>query len=302
MIRKIVAQGKGANTLTLPAEWIKLNNLKPGDDVEIIKKDNDLIITTAKKEEAPVRSVEINAKGNKILLIALISAYYRKGYDEIHVVLNNKEEQVVKDKVSKMIGYEIMESKNDKLIIKRVASASMEEYNSSVRRSCFSLKTMSRTLLEGLRSNDKKMLGEILEMDANIDKLTDYGRHILLKDSSVDPSNAPNSYLFLWTVEKIGDLLRDVAKIYLNKKVVVSKEILSFHEETDELLSEFYDLAFDFDKIRFQKFCEKKDRLKVKIDAILSKSSKEKAFHAFYLASIVRFIHDSIGQIVMKNI
>ena len=41
MIRKIVAQGKGANTLTLPAEWIKLNNLKPGDEVAIIKKNND---------------------------------------------------------------------------------------------------------------------------------------------------------------------------------------------------------------------------------------------------------------------
>ena len=305
MIRKIVAQGKGANTLTLPAEWIKLNNLKPGDEVAIIKKNNDLIITTSRKNEAPVKSIEINVEGNKILLTALLNVCYRKGYDEVYVVIHDDNEvSTIKDKVARMIGYEIMESKEGKMVIKRVASASIEEYNNSVKRACFTLKAMLDTLNIGLKEKNKKRLLEVIEMDANLDKLTDYGRHILLKDSSVDPSNAPNSYLFLWSMEKIGDLVRDIAKIYSNskQKIKIDSDIESLNEQVMSLASQFYDLAFALDNAKIPEFFSKRAALEVKIFAVISNSSKEKARHAHYLESIVRMLLDSFGQIVMSNL
>ena len=46
MKRRIVKQGHNTHTITLPSQWVKLNNLKSGQELDVVEQENRLIITT----------------------------------------------------------------------------------------------------------------------------------------------------------------------------------------------------------------------------------------------------------------
>jgi antitoxin component of MazEF toxin-antitoxin module len=61
MFRKIVKQGNSAYTLTLPLNWVKLNNLGFGDYVELVESNKNILISTSKS--VPVEIVDLDLVG-----------------------------------------------------------------------------------------------------------------------------------------------------------------------------------------------------------------------------------------------
>lgn len=80
--RKIIKQGLGGRTISLPIDWVRKNNLRPGDDVKIYNEGNHLIITPT---ERPVKTTQltITPATNKLLLRTLIANAYRSGAERI---------------------------------------------------------------------------------------------------------------------------------------------------------------------------------------------------------------------------
>ncbi len=63
MRRKIIKQGHNTLTITLPSKWAKNFNLKSGDEIEIIERDNGLFLSTEKKQESNKVQIDINDMG-----------------------------------------------------------------------------------------------------------------------------------------------------------------------------------------------------------------------------------------------
>ena len=60
MKRKLNRVGQNTLTVSLPSEWAKTHNLKPGDDIELMESGNTLTISKSKIPEKREVTIEIN--------------------------------------------------------------------------------------------------------------------------------------------------------------------------------------------------------------------------------------------------
>src|SRR3989344_7759361 len=85
MRRKVVETSTGTSIISLPHNWIKINEINKGDELEIENQDNNLIIKSNKA--IPVEAeVDLTDLDWNLIWRYLISLY-RKGADK--VVINN---------------------------------------------------------------------------------------------------------------------------------------------------------------------------------------------------------------------
>lgn len=85
MRRKVIRQGHDTLTITLPREWVKKLNIKSGDEIDVMEKDRNLIITTENNPGASSITVDISDLTPAVIWRYILSAY-RAGYNEIRVV------------------------------------------------------------------------------------------------------------------------------------------------------------------------------------------------------------------------
>lgn len=305
MIRKIIRQGKGAHTITLPAKWININHLKPGDEVNLIEKNSDLIITarSGSKYEKPELKATFNCKGIHWLTGPLIAAYYKRGYDELRVEYESKKElEKINWIVTQLPGFEVIETRANMILIKRIASASIEEYRNSLRRSCFILKIMSQDFVQALKTNNESAFLSIIASDDNLNKFTNYARHILMKDSSVEPVKAPPMYNILWALEKMGDIYKRLCQIHTKNKIKISKDVIALDKEISAVLAEFLELLFKYNQENLNSFYRKKKDMFRKIESLIQKSKDVETLHLSQINVLASLIFDCTALVVNYHI
>ena len=79
MIRKLVKQGAATMMISLPARWIKFNQLGKGDEINLEEKENEIRVTTGKidkkKKEIIFLSTPYDTKSVDMLFDLGISAF-----------------------------------------------------------------------------------------------------------------------------------------------------------------------------------------------------------------------------------
>ncbi|MEK6868436.1 MAG: hypothetical protein AABX98_06450, partial [Nanoarchaeota archaeon] len=91
MKRKLIKQGAGGFTVTLPINWIREHNLKQSDEVESEETEEGILISSGIKKKE--KSIELDiTKYDKRMLLNLLNQSYRLGYDTIRVQYNTQEQ------------------------------------------------------------------------------------------------------------------------------------------------------------------------------------------------------------------
>ncbi len=109
MQRKLVKQGAATLMVSLPAKWAQKNNLDKGDVVDLIEKNNSLIITSETIETK--KSVELNiTKFNESSIRASLATLYRLGYDKFKINFSDKKAlEIIEDVLDRnLVGFEII--------------------------------------------------------------------------------------------------------------------------------------------------------------------------------------------------
>ena len=84
MKRKIMRQGLSAFSITVPESWIRDNNLKVGDEIELKIRDRDIVLSPYPTGDVLPFQKEIDAAGQDITtLLKDVIRYYRLGYRKI---------------------------------------------------------------------------------------------------------------------------------------------------------------------------------------------------------------------------
>ncbi len=83
MRRKIIKQGVGGSTVFLPAKWIKENHIKPGDEIDITLKDNNLVISGTQKAFEKTKEIKLKKVETLDYIRSIISSAYKAGYSDI---------------------------------------------------------------------------------------------------------------------------------------------------------------------------------------------------------------------------
>jgi len=279
MEKKLTAQGpkdRKSYTVTLPIEWVKKEKLDKTKSVELNIVGDKIVISPFKEVKDRVL---ISGEEYSKSVIKVLPGLYRAGVNEIKLTFTNNQlvEQVIEIIEKRLIGYEIVEQKNNYLIIKDITKESEEEFKVIFR----------RIFLLLLQLSESKDIIQIRTLDRNIKKLTNYCQRILMKKGFTEFTKTPIYYLVLDRLEKLNDEYNWILQIKLTKK-----KNISTLKELNRLLRETYELFYKFDSKRFDENQYKSYQLKNKIK-IESTTDKAKV-HLHNLARIINSLHGEI--------
>jgi phosphate uptake regulator len=246
MQRRLVKQGNGALTVSLPKKWLDLNSLNAGNEVEIeeegykltirgrgIPKSNSIEVKIPhfeKTKERGMTNIEYS------MVRSIIGNAYKKGYDIIIVKFENEETlRYIERYIDNLLGHEIIEINKNYVVVKNVSLELEEEYSNLFRKSFYLLQRNMKQILEMSKEKKYNLYEEIEERNFSIAKYTDYCKRILSKNKRGEDSTI-FEYLFVWNFEKISIEWTLLAKYISKNKNKLSKEEIDAMEKNIEMI------------------------------------------------------------------
>lgn len=251
MKRKIVAQGNQSLTLTLPIKWVREQQLKPGEEIEVSQQGSELILSKeGRKKGGTVRISVTAATNNSKLLRSLILGAYRSGADEIEVRFETlelidrdlgrvKTIKYVQDMVNTLIGVSIVEQTKNFCRIKDITGSSEEEFDNIFRRTFLLILSIAEQSIKAFTEKDKEALEDVPLIYDSIRKFIEYSMRLLGKYEYKEHESASHFYSIVTCFEDISDAYRHLTKHFATAKL--SPQVIRAYEDVNAFMRKTYD-------------------------------------------------------------
>jgi phosphate uptake regulator len=297
MRRKVIQHGPSSLTISLPHTWVKENNLKKGDEVNL-EQEGDAIRVYSGKERLFSKKIvvdlsDLDSQSAKIML----SVIHKSGYDEVEVKFRSPDTiKILQERInSRLIGYEIVDQKGSSCIIKSVASDHLAEFDSLMRRAFLVTISLSENGLSLMKKLERDALKEILILEETNNKIVNYCQRLLNKSPNKN-EHTIYSYVVLKIVENVCDDYRDLVACSLNCNKPISSESLILFEKVNGLFMDYYKLFYEYSDSRFTGI--QKSIASLRREFRHESSSSKEYFFRQYLGSIVERVFDGLGSAV----
>ncbi len=203
MKRKLIKQGLGGVTVTLPIKWIRQLNLDGGSEVEVNETEQGILISS-QALEGKKKTKELLIKGEeKSRLRTILSSLYRQGYDEITLNFEapHSLSEITKI-VESLLGYIITEQTEKKVIIKNAFKDNFEEVNAIINKMFISTTFFLKQTADYL-SGEKIKDGELSNLRDSIIKLRDYSQR-MINVQQFEKEKSYEYHMLVFTLEKIA--------------------------------------------------------------------------------------------------
>jgi phosphate uptake regulator len=219
MKRRLIKQGQGGYTITLPIKWIRRLNLDTKTELDVSETDEGLLISENRQRKKKEIFIRIDDQ-NKNRLRTVIASAYRRGFDKVTLKTTKKFSFIeVNQIVNSLVGFIITDQDNQKIVIKNMLEDDPENVPALLNKFFITTKFFQKEVVEHLTENNKKE-SELKELKKSIMKLRDYcQRSINIASYGGDKSYEYNTLIFL--VEKIAGNFSDCL-LSNNKKELVS--------------------------------------------------------------------------------
>jgi phosphate uptake regulator len=245
MKRKIVQHGSSSLTVSLPFSWAQKHDLNKGDEVEVEEKGHSLMIHSKNKPALSKVKFTIDDK-NKFLRRYIISLY-KQGYDEIEI---HSEDGMPMDKIedvlNEVLGFEIVEQTAKRCVIKNVAQAVDDEFDTMLRRAFLITISMANEALNALENREFVRLKDISRMQYTTNKLTNLCQRILNKKGHKDHTKTNYMYSMIDQLEQVGDHLGDMCDYFVKNRVVIGTKALDSFRKINSLLEYTHHTFYNF--------------------------------------------------------
>ncbi len=298
--RSIVKHGPSTLTISLPAKWVKENNLKSGSSLDVEEKGSQLIVNTKKQDEFERLVVDI--KDNYKTGIRYINIAHRKGCDELILTYDDPSyikriEQCLSEDV---LGFEIVKQTKNSCVIRDIPGTKFEEFDILLERIWILLISISEDVLDAIKNKNKNTFDSIASIDKRINKFTNFCIRILNKKGHPKYRNIPVYYRFLRGLEELSDSYKYLLSYYSNEEIKVSTEFIEILGEINDCLKLFYKSFYKPKDEDIETLLNKTKDFYMRI-AKLFKSSKETILIAL-LFSINDKLRSLVSSVVEMNI
>ncbi|HIH47963.1 TPA: phosphate uptake regulator PhoU [Candidatus Woesearchaeota archaeon] len=245
MKRRLVEQGGVTLMLSMPREWTKKHRLKKGDEVEILEKDNNLLV--AAEKVARTEATELDITNLSSLINFGLSALYVKGVDELTLTSQNPEliQKLPQKPLNQFIGFEIIEQSKNRLVTKDLSGMQHVEFQPMLRRVFLLLQNMYDELAKGIENHETNF-DHIVSMDLNVNRFCFLCLRMLNKKGYEDFKHTQTMFLLVTFLEQIGDQLKEFADYITTRKVVFSDKEQKDFRRVVHLFIEYQSLFFKF--------------------------------------------------------
>jgi len=291
MKRKIIQIANSTQLISLPRKWALKHGINKGDELEVQEQGYGLLITTDKIEQAPSKT-ELDITGMGVWAKRVIGALYRSGYDEITIKFSNTEELAHIQNILRdgCIGFEMIEQGKKHVVVKKVSSALDDEFEPIFKRCLMFLMSMSKESLDAVISKDKDALANVVMMDKNINKFTDFCGRILNKSRM---EKAIPLYHILEEVETIADEYKEICKLCVENKVELKKPVITAYKKVNAFLEQLYDFIYKFELGKLKDRYKLSQEVLAEIQDLIRKSKDENIQRlSFRLLNISKIIFE----------
>ncbi len=245
MKRKVNKVGTGTLIVSLPINWVKKNQIKKGDEINVDEKEDQLILQKGDNiKDKKSKIIEINKKS---ILRTSIGGAYRAGNDEI--TIQSKEKLTlteVNNALNTLIGVEIKSFEPNKVVLKNIVSSNTEEYNFFINKIFVTINTMINFIQEGISGNEFNF-EDIDSMRNNNLKSREFCTRAM---DSLDYSELKKQsvYTFFIGFEKISGSLWNLGQYLNNHQKIKNKDL---NKLLDEILIKIKQIHHVYNKHEF---------------------------------------------------
>jgi phosphate uptake regulator len=270
--RKVQKVGHSTVTVSLPSEWVRENNINPGDLVFLLpEKDGTLKIVPsqiAQKEEAEEYIINTDLCEEPGMLERLIVGSYILGRDVIRLTSSSRigKEHVdeIRGVVHKLIGLGILEETTKNILLQCSVDPTKFKLDMLIRRLTVIASTILSESMQAFLESNRSLAEEAVNREQEADKIYYLAVRLLLS-AQVKPEIAeyvgatdivfiPATRLVLQYLELVADYSEDMAKKVIELEIrgdklpkAVVQKIFHLSEVTQTILQKSVDCLFTGD-------------------------------------------------------
>jgi len=306
MKRKVIQIAESTQLVSLPRKWALKNGIKKGDELDVTIVNNRLMISTENEHIHSKTKIDLSDYPKTLIRWTILSLH-KSGYDEIEVLFNqNKQLKYVQEiiKEGNLLGFEIMEQGERRCLIKVISKGLEEEFDPILRRAFLVTLSMANSSLDIIRRGNYPELADVLILEETNNKMTNFCHRILLNNkgfSKIDKTVF--TYLIVWQLENIADNYRYLANDLMHsepgpkEKKELGKPVIKFFKETNDLVKEFYELFYKFDRDQMIKAIETIKEMNAVAKNLLKKGTLAERLTTHHLSNIVQLTRDILPSV-----
>ncbi len=178
--RSLVQHGPATLMVSLPAKWLKKNNLGKGDEINVEEKGEELVLKSKNKKIKKQVEIKLTSKEESSIR-AILTNLYRLGYEKISLSYSEEKTLDVIEKETKnsMIGFEITKREKTSCIIENILEPSQDQFENIL--SKFFLNIDELFLAAGSFAEGKKI--EFESTEKQIQSFDNFCRRMITKDN-----------------------------------------------------------------------------------------------------------------------
>jgi|GEM_PF-1781197 len=299
MKRKVVKHGEGTLTVSLPSTWVKNNNLKSGDLVNVEPSRGKILISLQNKSFEPVTiSLE---KGGEWYIGRIIRHLYTSGFDEINIKYDSpKQLPRIREDLKLLTGLEIVKSDNNVCTLKCMIHTEDSEYDQIVKKIMWILLSKLDYLLEEGEKGNFEMSYEIKELHTTLSRLCNLCKRLINKKEIFDSVHSKYAYDFFNAIIEISLLVNySYDHLGTQKKPKLSESELTLLKEIRDYYHSLYNAVVNGKKENVRDFFEsRKNNFDNNLDLI--KTQDPVIIH--YLLMMLRTLTSIGNHIAMLNV
>lgn len=259
MKRQLVQLGKHTLMAAIPSTWVQKHKLKKGDALEFSEVENKLIITST--NEIYERKTEIHLPSSSIEVVwRMVQPVYTSGYDEVKIYYNdNKAIENINRSVQLLIGFEIIETKKDYILIKSISKNLDEEFEVILRRTFIILNQMISLMNNFMENKEKGLLHEIDTLEQTLNKYTLFLKRIINRTGYKFPHYM---YLIITFLELTGNHIHYLYRYFKKNNLKIEIEAKKGMKQIEDYYSKVYDLFYNFNNEKFKVLAEEQPHFK----------------------------------------
>ncbi len=250
--------GKSSLVVSLPKEWMQLNDLKKGETVAFsIQKDRSLLIypRNLKKTEPKEITLGISQNEEEIFITQKILGSFLNGYSGIMLSSENVFTVPQTKAIRNMAGrlyMRVMEAEPKYVYIQNLMDESKASLEQAIQRMHLISRSMCEGALTALKNNDVALAKSSFSLDDDVDHFAFFINRILrnaaqdpnlAKELHIDPLDCMDHQMLVSRMEHASDYAAEITKhiIMLNgAKQTIPEDVLSLMIDTGTEVIDLY--------------------------------------------------------------
>jgi len=276
MKRKAIRLNPSTLCISLPAKWVKANDLKKGEELDVDIEGKELRVS---KEGATKRyeSVHLDIVKGAVFDKNMISGLYQAGVDEIRATFPSQEifTQILERVRDECIGFDILEQNERSCVIRSISTEFDIDFDQIFRKNMQLMLEMVTKLCEIVEKKEFEKLPSLRALEKLENKLQGFClRYVSKHGYPPNPRRSNAAYAFIREIENITDDYKRICDELIAHPATLRRETLSFMKRVRDFTEALYK-AFSGDGKGTKHLYEERARLFGDGCKLLRTSTKE---------------------------